>query len=791
MGGRGEEMMGSSHRASAIEVMGEVPWGTHACQFYETAEDLTDILVPYFKAGLENHELCMWVTSEPLGVEDAKASLKKVVGDLDYYIKKGQIEILDYREWYTKSGRFDPDTALQAWLEKEESALQQGFEGLRVAEDTSWLGGEERMPFATYEQEMGNVIRNYRMIAICTYSLEKCGTSEAAEVARRHQFAFVTRKGDSLRAETPQRKQVEEELMRRIQELSAFHEVSQAVSGSLGLEAVAALALEATHKVLGLDAGTLRYFDDDTQELVLLSARGLPQEVAKELYETASRIKLGQSLSGVAAKTGQPVVVDDISQDTRAVVASLRRWFHFAAHVPLKVNGKVVGMISGFSRRRRLFTPDDMKIMGSIGNVVGMGIANARLREEQRRRTHELATLHEVSQAVSGSLDLEAVAALALEATHKVLGLDAGTMRLFDKGTQELTLLAARGLPQDAAKELYETASRVKLGEGISGVAAQTGQPVVVDDISQDPRVVVTSLRQWFNSVVYLPLKVRGEVVGVISGFSCRRRTFTPGDMEIMGSIGSTVGMAIANARLFEQVKAAEREREVERMKREFIAVASHELRTPMTGVYGFAELLLNSKGLDEVQREWVGRVHKESQRTIRIIADMLNVSRIDSGLISLKLEAVTLAPIIAGLTIQLSPRYTSHSFRMDIPDGFTEVWADADRLTEVLQNLMDNAAKFSPEGGQVEVTARWDEERSQAVIAVTDWGVGIPGGGMPHVFDRFHRIRRPETEGIPGTGLGLHIAKSLVDIMQGRIWVESRENEGSTFYVALPVPKR
>jgi two-component system sensor histidine kinase VicK len=249
--------------------------------------------------------------------------------------------------------------------------------------------------------------------------------------------------------------------------------------------------------------------------------------------------------------------------------------------------------------------------------------------------------------------------------------------------------------------------------------------------------------------------------------------------------------MAIANARLFEQVKAAEREREVERMKREFIAVASHELRTPMTGVYGFAELLLNSKGLDEVQREWVGRVHKESQRTIRIIADMLNVSRIDSGLISLKLEAVTLAPIIAGLTIQLSPRYTSHSFRMDIPDGFTEVWADADRLTEVLHNLMDNAAKFSPQGGRVEVTARWDEERGQAVIAITDWGVGIPEGGMPHVFDRFHRIRRPETEGIRGTGLGLHIAKSLVDIMQGRIWVESRENEGSTFYVALPVPKR
>ncbi len=407
-----------------------------------------------------------------------------------------------------------------------------------------------------------------------------------------------------------------------------------------------------------------------------------------------------------------------------------------------------------------------------------------------KERNQELTALREVGQAVSGSLDLDAVAAQALEVALKVLGMDAGAVRYLDETTQEQVLLCHLGLPEEMVRE-RQARPRVKIGESLAGRVAQSGETLVVDNFSQDSMSVYeTNRTSGFDFFVGLPLKVKGKVVGVISGLSRHRRTFGTDDMELMADLGSMVGMAIANARLFEQVKAAEREREVERMKREFIAVASHELRTPMTGVYGFAELLLNSKGLDEVQREWVGRIYKGSQRTIKIIADMLNVSRIDSGLISLKMEAVTLAPIIAGLTIQLSPRYTSHSFRMDIPDGFTEVWADADRLTEVLHNLMDNAAKFSPEGGRVEVTAHWDEERSQAVIAVTDWGVGIPEAEVPRLFERFSRVQRPETEGIPGTGLGLHMAKSLVDIMQGRIWVESRENEGSTFYVALPVPK-
>ncbi len=133
----------SNDRKTGIEVVGDVPRGTHLCQFYQTKEDLIDILVPYFKAGLENNEFCMWVTSEPLRVQDAKAELRKAVSNLDDYIKKGQIEITDYCEWYTKSGKFDADPVLNGWVEKEKIALEKGFEGLRLTGNTFWLESKD------------------------------------------------------------------------------------------------------------------------------------------------------------------------------------------------------------------------------------------------------------------------------------------------------------------------------------------------------------------------------------------------------------------------------------------------------------------------------------------------------------------------------------------------------------------------------------------------------------------------------------------------------------------------
>jgi hypothetical protein len=135
-------------RYTGIPNIGDVPWGTHFCQFYQDKQDLIDILVSYFKAGLENNEVCMWVTSEPLGVEEAKAALARVVENLEGYAAKGQIEFLDYGDWYTVGGKFESDRVLKGWIERLDSATGRGFEGLRLTGNTFWLEKSDWQNFA-------------------------------------------------------------------------------------------------------------------------------------------------------------------------------------------------------------------------------------------------------------------------------------------------------------------------------------------------------------------------------------------------------------------------------------------------------------------------------------------------------------------------------------------------------------------------------------------------------------------------------------------------------------------
>jgi len=187
--------MESDMRQSGIDVVGEVPWGTHFCQFYETDQDLIETLVPYFREGLAANEFCMWITSAPLKVDQAAKALRDAVPDLDKYIDDGQIEILDYSQWYTRSGKFLADEVLQGWIEKLRMARERGYEGLRLSGNTFWLEQADWDSFTRYEEEINSVIGQYRMLAICTYCLQKCSALEILDVVANHQFALIKRSG--------------------------------------------------------------------------------------------------------------------------------------------------------------------------------------------------------------------------------------------------------------------------------------------------------------------------------------------------------------------------------------------------------------------------------------------------------------------------------------------------------------------------------------------------------------------------------------------------------------------
>jgi len=189
-------------RQTGIDVVGAVPWGTHLCSFYETKQDLLDILVPYCKTGLENNECCVWVTSEPLVKKEAEEAMRKAVPNLEQYRGRGQIEIIPHTEWYLKDGAFNLQRVLNAWMYKLNQALANGYDGLRATGNMAWLEEEDWTSFTEYEEEINNIIGEYHMLAICTYSLAKCRASELIDVMQNHQDALIRQAGDDFRGYT-------------------------------------------------------------------------------------------------------------------------------------------------------------------------------------------------------------------------------------------------------------------------------------------------------------------------------------------------------------------------------------------------------------------------------------------------------------------------------------------------------------------------------------------------------------------------------------------------------------
>ena len=204
-------------------LVGEVPWGTHLCQFYENKDDLIDILVPYFAEGLRNNEFCMWITSPPLEVEEAKAALSKVLPNLDEYFRKGQIEIISYDDWYLWGGKFDPNIALQGWVQKEKDAIQRGFDGLRLTGNTFWIEQNLWGKFVDYEETVHDLIGNHKMIALCTYCLKNCSGTDVVDVERNH-IGTLIKQGQkwSLVEDVVIRKQADEALRKNQEEYSSL-----------------------------------------------------------------------------------------------------------------------------------------------------------------------------------------------------------------------------------------------------------------------------------------------------------------------------------------------------------------------------------------------------------------------------------------------------------------------------------------------------------------------------------------------------------------------------------------
>lgn len=211
--------MATEMRQTGVDVVGEMPWGTHFCVFYDTKADLLETLVPYCKAGLQSGEYCLWVVAPPLSEDDARSALAEAIPDFDRYLGDASIEIVAARDWYLHDGKFDMDRVLRGWNQKLAHASAHGFAGVRVTGDTAWLAKNDWADFCEYEDSINACVANQRMAVLCTYPLGSCGADEILDVVRTHQFAVTKRRGSWEVIETAGYKQAKAEIERLNEDL--------------------------------------------------------------------------------------------------------------------------------------------------------------------------------------------------------------------------------------------------------------------------------------------------------------------------------------------------------------------------------------------------------------------------------------------------------------------------------------------------------------------------------------------------------------------------------------------
>ena len=407
--------------------------------------------------------------------------------------------------------------------------------------------------------------------------------------------------------------------------------------------------------------------------------------------------------------------------------------------------------------------------------------------ERIRRSLQRIEALHDINSAITSSLDLGAVLDALAEKTALVLHYSAAAVSLWDGANSRLRPVAFRNLERE-----QWLARKEKIGSGLLKSAMEARAPVVVGNLQTDPRTVDPDFFREQGLVTYVgvPLIAKGECRGILSFFTKEEHEFSAEEMTFLSAIGSQAAVAISNAQLYGGMKEQARELEkAEHVKAEFLSIVCHELRTPLNVVMGYAGMIQEGI-LGEVnpdQRAALKKVLGHSDELLGKITDIMQVSMLEAEILPLKSRNVSLVEFLDGLKRSYDiPRTKGIALVWDYRSDLPVIRTDTAKLRSILQNLLDNAIKFTAEG-HVILSARFFPPAKTVVLTVADTGIGIPLEAFPVIFDKFRQADSSDTRRYGGMGLGLYIAKRFTELLGGKIEVKSEPGNCSTFTVTLP----
>ncbi len=395
-----------------------------------------------------------------------------------------------------------------------------------------------------------------------------------------------------------------------------------------------------------------------------------------------------------------------------------------------------------------------------------------------------LARMVEISRVLNSATNLDQVLTYIIKEAATLTNTEAASILLLDPDTRDLYITASSNeIPPQLAT------TPVPLDSSIAGAILQANRPMFIPDVAQDPRWnkgVDEAIEFHTQAILGVPMRdVDRKPVGVLEAINKIEGEFTRQDAELLTILADIAGVAIERARLTENLRRAYAElNDLDQLKTDFISIASHELRTPLSVILGYLSFLR-----EEASPEMAGQFDTVLDAAVHLrglIQDMLNFQYVDTGRETLSLTQVDLAGVVRDMATERDETAVAkqQTIVVNLPDEPVHILADRGVIEVAVNNLIDNAIKFSPQGSRIEVTVgRHGEE---ARLCVCDEGVGIPGDQIDRIFKRFYQVEDPLNRYHEGMGLGLAIVKELVELHDGRIWVESEVGKGSSFFIAL-----
>jgi PAS domain S-box-containing protein len=581
-----------------------------------------------------------------------------------------------------------------------------------------------------------------------------------------------------------------EQTEQRVQDLTTLTWVSASLNRTLDLDMVLEIVLDEMLTLVshptGKQMGVIFLAEPDQQRLRLAVARGLPDDAFMDhTFPISGDAEPPLLLPGTSLKeilVSSEVIELPSTDGTRAAHAFAEEPL---VAIPLRVEKRPIGVIlvagrlSGDEMRRLLVTLSDM---------AAVSIEKAYLYQETQRGLREMTTLFNFAQFLSSHLHMEALLQTVVTSLQEVLGCSGVTISLLDQENQSFEIKAAAGLEEE-----WREKARLRADEGIMEQVTATGQPVYIPDVRQAPGI--SFFDHTFHSLLLVPLISKKQVIGILS-IDHRQPNAFNADVERLVTIAAAqAAVAIENARLYKDLQeratslaqAYEELKEIDRMKDELVQNVSHELRTPLTFVRGYVDLLLQGDmgPLNERQHQALGIVSQKTASVAHLVDNIMLLQRLEYSALQFALTDVATVANEVVSKAQTVAQQQGVTLQLETPPQLPLILADPERIILVFQHLLENAIKFSPNGGTVHVHLK---ERVDCIqVSVGDQGIGISQDEMQRIFERFYQIDSSAKRRFEGTGLGLSIVKRIVEAHDGEIWVKSRLGKGSTFFFTLP----